>query len=152
MKIQILARKIAVVTIILLIVACNGNRTIAAEDEYLGLEISKGTFSISEKIEIEITVIGYGIYFHGPCDWWFEKETDIGWEYVGECPDTNFTVEPFPQQPGDKLLMSLPVSETKNDYTYNYVLTTGVYRYGISYRTEAGASTSYSPQFELIDD
>ena len=140
------------VTSILSIASCGGARAIATDDGRFSLEISKGVFYISETIEIEITVIGSGIYFHGPCDWWFEKKTDSDWEPVGDCPDTNFSDEPFPQQPGDGLSVSLPMSATRNEATYNYVLTAGTYRYAISYGTESGTSVSYSPQFEVVDD
>ena len=136
----------------LLLAACNTSSAISMEDEYLRLEISKGTFPISERIAIEITVIGEGIYFHGPCDWWFEEATDSGWEVVGECPKTNFTDEPFPQRPGNVMLVLLPTSDTGNEYTYNYVLNTGVYCYGISYGMQSGRSISYSPPFEVVDD
>ena len=57
------------VTSILSIASCGGARAIATDDGRFSLEISKGVFYISETIEIEITVIGSGIYFHGPCDW-----------------------------------------------------------------------------------
>lgn len=145
-------RKTALVPILLLLAACINNPDLTREDENIRLEISKGTFTIDEKIEIEITVLGEGIYFHGPCDWWFEEATDDGWEVVGECPKTNFTDEPFPQQQGNKLSILLPISDTGNEYTYNYVLTAGVYRYRISYRTKSISSISTSPPFEIVDD
>jgi hypothetical protein len=145
-------RKTVVFAVTLLLVACSCNQTITTKDENIRLAISQRSYSLSEGIELEITVIGEGIYFHGPCDRWFERETDQGWEVIGECPDTNFTDEPFPQRPGNKLPISLPTSDTDNTYTYNYVLTPGVYRYGITYWTYAGPSTCYSPQFELVDD
>jgi len=122
------------------------------EDENLRLEISQNMFTLAEEIEIEITILTDGIYFYDLCDWWFERETDDGWEFVGDCPDTNFTDEPYPRQPGDKMLMLLPLSGTDNVYTYNYTLTPGIYRYGISYGTEVGFSKTYSAPFELVDD
>jgi hypothetical protein len=144
--------KITFVPIILLVAACNSSQDLAAEDENIGLEISKDTYSISEKIEIKITVIAEGISFHGPCDWWFEEVTDTGWQVVGECPKTSFSDEPFPQQSGDNFLILLPTSDTDNAYTYNYFLSTGIYRYAISYRMKSGVSISTSPLFEIVDD
>lgn len=121
-------------------------------DENLRLELSKNIFTLADEIEIEISVLADGIYFHGPCDWWFEKETVIGWEFIGECPETNFTDELFPRQTGDKMLMLLSLSDTSNVYTYNYTLTPGVHRYGISYGTSTGSEKIYSAPFELVDD
>ena len=143
-------RKALVFSIALLLVHCGCNRSIASGDKNLRITISKGSYSLSESINMEIIVTGEGVFFIGPCDRWFERQTDQGWKKVGGCPETDFVDLPSPKYSGDQDSISLPTSDTGNIYDYNYSLTPGVYRYAITYGISSGSLTCYSPEFEVI--
>lgn len=124
----------------------------ANEDENISVGISQRLYALSERIEVEIVILSEGIILHGPCDWWFERKGDEGWEKVGACPQTAFTDEPFFPRQGERIRISLPTSDTDNVYTYNYSLTPGIHRYAQTYSTRVGLLTLYSPPFEIVTD
>jgi hypothetical protein len=144
-------RNALVFTVTLLLLMCGCNNSPTTGDKNIRITVSKSSFSLSENIHLEIAITGKGIFFIGPCDSWFERKTDLGWEAVGECPNTNFTQLPFSQDPGDHISFSLPMKSIGNTYDYNYVLSAGVYRYAIMYESDSGSSTCYSPEFTLVD-
>ncbi len=127
---------------------CSGKLTTG--DENIKLTISQSSYSMSENIQITITITGENVFFLGPCDSWFERKTAQGWVTVGKCPVSNFTDLPSPQKRGDQFSISLPTSDTNNPYTYNYALLAGTYRYAVVYRTSSSI-TCYSHEFEIVD-
>jgi hypothetical protein len=57
---------------------------LTTEDQFLIIESSKAVYIQSERIKVRLT-IKEGIYSAGPCDRWFERETEVGWEKVGSA-------------------------------------------------------------------
>lgn len=118
------------------------------EDENVKVAILEDTCSLSGEIKFKLTVLGEGFYLHGPCDMWFERMEDNEWKEVGMCPESNFTDEPYPNQPGEVIELSLPLSFESED-RYSYSLSTGTYRYAITYWAHSGQSLIYSPEFKV---
>ncbi|MFO7742027.1 MAG: hypothetical protein R6X31_06920 [Anaerolineae bacterium] len=120
----------------------------ANEDENIRVGISQRSYALSERIEVEIVVLSEQVVLAGPCDWWFERKTDEGWEKVGECQPLS-DHEPWPVGQGKRIRTSLPTSRTDRAYHYHYELTPGIYRYVRTYWTLPDSSTIYSPPFEV---
>lgn len=125
---------------------------VSSEDEHLRVQLSKANYRQSEDIDIKLTVIGEGVYFHGPCNWWFERRTQGAWQKVGECNPT-ITDEPFAHAPGSEIIRSIPSSNTSDiEYDYKYQLLPGSYRFAIAYWDWRDHRVIYSPPFKITND
>ena len=118
------------------------------EDEDIRIELQAGSYYLGENIKIKLTVIGDGLYFHGPCDMWFEIKVGNEWQMIGNCPEPPYDDEPFPNATGSELELTIPTS-SQSDYYYSYELVAGTYRYAITYVTRQGRQTIYTPEFEI---
>lgn len=121
------------------------------EDKYLRVSSPRDQYSISDSIRIDLTVIGEFVYFHTPCDRWFERKESNAWVKVGYCPKSNFTDEPGSFGAGDTVKLILPISRA-DEYLYSYTLIPGTYRYTITYWTQTEPHLLiYSPEITIVD-
>lgn len=127
-------------------------RGVISEDEFLKVELSRAIYLQSERIEVRLIIKDQSIYFQGPCDRWFERQTDVGWEKVGNCSVT-FDDEPGYQEPGSEIEYSMPtLNRSDIEAEYRYELIPGTYRYAISYWDWNSSHVIYSPAFTIIQE
>lgn len=119
-------------------------------DDDLRVSMAQNLYSLSDTIRVRITGIGSRVYFIGPCDRWFERQEGQDWVMVGQCPESNFTDEPYSIGLGETFEFDLPMSR-ESEYLYSYSLTPGTYRLTITYRSENQPHTIYSPEFKITE-
>jgi hypothetical protein len=116
------------------------------EDDNIRISSLNYTYSITDTIRFDLTVIGKAVWVHSPCDQWFERREGKSWIKVGYCPENNFTDEPGSL--GRKVKLDLPTS-SQDEYLYSYTLTPGTYRYAITYWTQNEDHLIYSPEIQI---
>ena len=122
----------------------------AFEDDHIRVSSLEKTYSLADTIRFKVAIITEFVYFHGPCDTWFERKAGQTWEEVGYCPESNFTDEPYSLGAGEEIEITLPMSSV-SDTHYSYDLTPGTYRYAITYWTQDGDHLIYSPEFNIME-
>jgi len=120
------------------------------EDKFLRVSSVERTYSLSDTIQFNLTVKRKNVYFHGPCNMWFERKEDRDWVEVGYCPDTNFTDEPNPVGAGGEIDLTLPMA-SESEIHYSYHLTPGTYRFVITYWGNHESQLIYSPEFTIVE-
>ena len=138
------------IMVILLVASCTWEKTalLHTQDENIQISLPKTTYSLTETIELKISVIGKGVDLSagGWCSSYFELRTGSGWERADPCvlpDDPNLELMPSPRGRGTVEKLSLSIK--------NFGLKPGLYRYKLSYSTDSQNLFLYSPEFSIGD-
>jgi hypothetical protein len=135
--------------VILLAASCTWEKStlLHTQDENIQISLPKTAYSLTDTVELKISVIGKGIDLSaGWCSSYFELRMESGWERADPCvlpDDPNLELMPSPRASGTVEKLSLSIK--------NFGLKPGLYRYKLSYRTNSQDLFLYSPEFSVGD-